>query len=108
MACDAGGRGFEPRRSRHDFNDLAFRVRFCDTFGLMELEVEGLTGATYGEKSQDRLVQRNATATRSGRPAPAAPNCASPSCAKARIFPVFLNRDAQPGSLGCAQGSTTK
>ena len=26
---------------------------------LMELEVEGLTGATYGEKSQDRLVQRN-------------------------------------------------
>jgi hypothetical protein len=33
MACHAGGRGFEPRRSRHDFNDLAFRVRFCDTFG---------------------------------------------------------------------------
>jgi len=26
---------------------------------LMELEVEGLTGAPYGEKSQDRLVQRN-------------------------------------------------
>jgi transposase-like protein len=25
----------------------------------MELEVEWLTGATYGEKSQDRLVQRN-------------------------------------------------
>jgi hypothetical protein len=26
---------------------------------LMELEVEGLTGAGYGEKSQERLVQRN-------------------------------------------------
>ena len=26
---------------------------------LMELEVEGLTGAGYGEKSQDRLAQRN-------------------------------------------------
>ena len=26
---------------------------------LMELEVEGLTGAAYGEKNQDRLVQRN-------------------------------------------------
>lgn len=26
---------------------------------LMELEVEGLTGATYGEKNQERLVQRN-------------------------------------------------
>jgi len=26
---------------------------------LMELEVEGLTGATYGEKSSERLAQRN-------------------------------------------------
>ena len=26
---------------------------------LMELEVEGLTGASYGEKSQERLVQSN-------------------------------------------------
>lgn len=26
---------------------------------LMELEVEGLTGAGYGEKSQERLAQRN-------------------------------------------------
>ena len=26
---------------------------------LMELEVEGLTGAAYGEKSQERQVQRN-------------------------------------------------
>jgi putative transposase len=26
---------------------------------LMELEVEGLTGAAYGEKNLDRLVQRN-------------------------------------------------
>jgi len=26
---------------------------------LMELEVEGLTGAAYGEKNADRLAQRN-------------------------------------------------
>jgi hypothetical protein len=26
---------------------------------LMELEVEGLTGAAYGEKSCERLAQRN-------------------------------------------------
>ena len=26
---------------------------------LMELEVEGLTGAGYGEKSQERLAHRN-------------------------------------------------
>ena len=32
---------------------------------LMELEVEGLTGATYGEKSQERLAQRNGYRDRS-------------------------------------------
>src|SRR5215831_14652080 len=32
---------------------------------LMELEVEGLTGATYGEKNQERLVQRNGYRDRS-------------------------------------------
>ena len=28
---------------------------------LMELEVEGLTGAAYGEKTPDRIAQRNAS-----------------------------------------------
>ncbi|MGY3404691.1 transposase-like protein [Bradyrhizobium sp. GM5.1] len=32
---------------------------------LMELEVEGLTGAAYGEKSQERQVQRNGYRDRS-------------------------------------------
>ena len=32
---------------------------------LMELEVGGLTGAAYGEKNQDRLVQRNGYRDRS-------------------------------------------
>jgi transposase-like protein len=32
---------------------------------LMDLEVQSLTGAVYGEKSQDRLVQRNGYRDRS-------------------------------------------
>ena len=28
LACHAGGRGFEPRRTRHGINDLAFRMRY--------------------------------------------------------------------------------
>ena len=46
---------------------------------LMEMEVAGLTGATYGEKSPDRLAQRTAIATAPGRHGRAASNCASRS-----------------------------
>ena len=42
---------------------------------LMELEVEGLTGATYGQKSSERLGIGIAP----GRPAPARSSSASPS-----------------------------
>jgi hypothetical protein len=49
---------------------------------LMELEVEGLTGASYGEKSSERLFSATATATVTGRPALVWSSSASPSCAR--------------------------
>jgi transposase-like protein len=57
---------------------------------LMELEVEGLTGAGYAEKSSDRLVQRNgyrdrAWETRAGRV-----ELRIPKLRKGSYFPGFL------------------
>ena len=57
---------------------------------LMELEVEGLTGAAYGEKSQERLVQRNGyrdrlSGTRAGTVEPRIPKLR-----KGNYFPGFL------------------
>jgi hypothetical protein len=58
---------------------------------LMELEVGALTGAAHGEKSAERLVQRN------GYPLPDnGLNCASPSCARALTSPVSSSRAAWP------------
>ena len=59
---------------------------------LMEMEVGGLTGAPYGEKSPGRLVQRNGTASGTGRPARAPSSCASSSCARDRTSRAFSNR----------------
>jgi hypothetical protein len=50
---------------------------------LMELEVERLTRGSYGEKAQDRLVQRNGYRIAIGRRVPALSSCASRSCARA-------------------------
>jgi Transposase, Mutator family len=65
---------------------------------LMELEVQGLTGADYGERAPDRLAQRNGYRDRAalrgdlggrpwepaaGRPAPGRSSCASPSSGRA-------------------------
>ena len=56
---------------------------------MMEIEVGALTGAPLGQKSRDRLVQRKAIATGTGRRAPAQSSCTSPSCGKVRIFRAF-------------------
>ena len=37
---------------------------------LMALEVEGLTGASHGERSLERINQRNVSRAGLGRPAP--------------------------------------
>lgn len=48
---------------------------------LMELEVEGQTGAAYGEKNPERLAQRNGYRDRIWET-----RAASPSCARAPTF----------------------
>ena len=60
---------------------------------LMELEVEGLTGAAHGERSPERGSTRTAqwlSGPGCGRTRPAQWSCASPSCRKGSYFPVFL------------------
>jgi len=57
---------------------------------LMELEVEGLTGATYGEKSQDRLVQRNGYRDRIWETRAGSVELRIPKLRKGSYFPGFL------------------
>jgi len=63
---------------------------------LMELEVGGLTGAAWGEKSPDRLVQRNGYATATGRRGREWWSCASRGCAAGRTSPASSSRGAWP------------
>jgi hypothetical protein len=64
---------------------------------LMEREVGGKTGAGYGEKSAERLSQRNCyRGTGCGRPAPGRWSCVSPSCAREATSPGFWSRVGWP------------
>src|SRR5579883_3676879 len=56
----------------------------------MELEVEGLTGAAYGEKSQERLVQRNGYRDRSWETRAGTVELRIPKLRKGSYFPGFL------------------
>jgi putative transposase len=61
----------------------------CVAQRLMDMEVEGVTGAAYGEKNPDRLAERNGyaiapgSAHRDGR-------VAHPELCQRLIFPSFL------------------
>ena len=57
---------------------------------LMELEVEGLTGATYGERNQERLVQRNGYRDRSWETRAGTVELRIPKLRKGSYFPGFL------------------
>ena len=57
---------------------------------LMELEVQGLTGAGYGERSLDRLVQRNGYRDRVWETRAGTVELAIPKLRKGSYFPGFL------------------
>jgi putative transposase len=57
---------------------------------LMELEVEGLTGASYGEKNPERLAQRNGYRDRNWETRAGTVNLRIPKLRKGCYFPGFL------------------
>jgi len=57
---------------------------------LMELEVEGKTGATYGEKSAERLAQRNGYRDRLWETRAGTVELRIPKLRKGSYFPAFL------------------
>jgi putative transposase len=58
---------------------------------LMELEVEGLTGAAYREKNLDRLVQRNGCRDRTWETRAGTVELHIPKLRKGSYFPGFLD-----------------
>ena len=63
---------------------------------LMELEVEGLTGAGYGEKSPERLAQRNGYRDRDWETRAGTVELRIPKLRKGSYFPGFLSRAGWP------------
>ena len=63
---------------------------------LMELEVEGQTGAAYGEKSPERLAQRNGYRDRIWETRAGAVELRIPKLRKGSYFPASWSRDAWP------------
>ena len=57
---------------------------------LMELEVQGLTGAGHGERSPDRLVQRNGYRDRIWETRAGTVELDIPKLSKGSYFPSFL------------------
>ena len=57
---------------------------------LMELEVQGLTGADYGERAPDRLVQRNGYRDRIWETRAGTVELRIPKLRKGSYFPGFL------------------
>src|SRR5579864_5202300 len=62
----------------------------CAAQRLMELEVGGLTGAAYGEKNPERLVQRNGYRERDWETRAGTVELRIPRLRKGSYFPGFL------------------
>lgn len=69
----------------------------------MELEVEGQTGASYGEKSPERLAQRNGYRERIWETRAGAVELCIPKLRKGSYFPGFLEprRMAEKALTAC-------
>ena len=63
---------------------------------LMELEVEGQTGAAYGEKNPERLAQRNGYRDRIWETRAGAVELRIPKLRKGSYFPGFLEPAGWP------------
>jgi transposase-like protein len=59
---------------------------------LMELEVEGLTGASYGEKNPERLAQRNGYRDRTWETRAGTVELRIPKLRRGCYFPAFWGR----------------
>jgi len=66
---------------------------------LMELEVEGLTGAAYGQKSPERLAQRNGYRERGWETRAGTVELRIPKLRKGSYFPGFLEPRRRRRSL---------
>ena len=74
---------------------------------LMELEVEGQTGAAYGEKNPERLAQRNGYRDRIWETRAGAVELRIPKLRKGSYFPGFLEprRMAEKALTAVVQGA---
>ena len=77
---------------------------------LMELEVAGLTGAAYGEKSPERLAQRNGYRERAWETRAGTVELRIPKLRKGSYFPGFLEprRLAEKALTAVVQEAVTR